>query len=118
MTNPNKGLRTTNRQEIEEVPYGVYVWMNPQGEVYGDEDGNVMNIFCMKGDQRAIRALTEAAKHHGAGEGRPVWWSGRRPVSDEEYEMQQHRESLGLVPDPFDLGAIRDEERARRLRND
>lgn len=113
-----KGLKTTGKQVVEEVPYGMYVWQTPDGEVLGDDDGNVMNIFCMKGDRRAIAALTDAAKYYGFPEGKPVWWSGKRPISDEELAEQEMRERLGLVPDPLDYGAIRDEARAKRYRND
>lgn len=111
----NEGFRTTNREVVEEVPYGMYVWQTPDGEVLGDSDGNIMNVFCMKGDRRAIAAITEAARHYGYPEGKPVWWSGKRPITDEEYEEQLMREKLGLTPDPLDIGAIRDEMRAKRL---
>lgn len=110
----NNGLKRTGAEVIEEAPYGMYVWQNPNGEVFGDDDGNVMNVFCRKGDLRAINALVEAARYWGAGEGRPVWWSGKRRISDEELEMQEARERLGLVPDPLDFGAIRDEMRHKR----
>lgn len=110
----DNGLTTTNREVIEEVPYGMYVWQTPDGEVLGDDDGNVMNVFCMKGDRRAIAALADAARHYGFPEGKPVWWSGKRRVTDEELQEQQTREKLGLTPDPLDYGAIRDEMRAKR----
>lgn len=110
----NNGIRTTNRQLVEEVPYGMYVWQTPDGEVLGDGDGNVMNVFCMKGDRKAIAALADAARHYGFAEGKAVWWSGKRRISDEELEEQQMREKLGLVADPLDAGAIRDEMRAKK----
>jgi hypothetical protein len=110
----NPGLKTTNREAVEEVPWGMYVWQNPDGDVFADDEGNVMNVFCMKGDRKAMKALAEAAKHWGAGEGKPVWWSGKRRIDDEELEYQQLRERMGLVPDPLDLGALRDEARARK----
>lgn len=92
----------------------MYVWQTPDGETLGDSDGNIMNVFCMKGDLRAVNALAEAAKHYGFPEGRPVWWSGKRRINDEELEEQQMREKFGLVPDPLDIGAIKDEARAKR----
>jgi hypothetical protein len=116
-----KGIKTTNREAVEEVPYGMYVWQNPDGEIFGDDDGNVMNVFCMKGDREAIRALAEAAKYYGAGEGKPVWWSGKRRITDEELEYQQMRERMGLIPDPLDYGAQRDAaiaDHVNRNRND
>lgn len=114
MNEVNKGLKTTGRQVVEEVPYGMYVWQTPDGEVLGDGDGNIMNVFCMKGDQKSIRALAEAARHYGFPEGEAVWWSGKRRITDEEYEEQLARERMGLVADPLDYGAIKDEMRAQR----
>jgi len=107
-------LTTTSVKPIEEVPYGVYVWRCSDGEFLGDGDGNVMNIFAMKSDVTAIRKIAEAAKHYGFPEGEAVFWSGRRPISDEEYAQQRAREKLGLVPDPLDYGAIADEQRTKR----
>lgn len=108
-------LKTTGRNVVEEVPYGMYVWRCADGEIAGDGDGNIMNVFCMKGDKAAIKAITNAAHYYGFGEGGQVeWWSGKRPISDEQYEEQLARQEAGLVPDPLDYGAIRDEERALR----
>lgn len=107
-------LKTTGKRFIEEQPWGLYVWQTPDGEILGDDDGNIMNVFCMKGDRKAVAALADAARHYGHPEGKPVFWSGKRRISDEELEEQKMREKLGLVPDPLDIGAIRDEERARR----
>jgi len=115
MSNETKGLKSTGRRQVEEVPYGMYVWETPDGEVLGDGDGNIMNVFCMKGDRKAIAALAEAARHYGFPEGKPVWWSGKRRITDEELEEQEARARLGLTPDPLDYGAIRDEEMGRRL---
>jgi len=109
------GLKTTNRRQVEEVPWGMYVWECADGEILG-QDGDIMNVFCLKGDRKALAALHEAAKHYGHGDGKAVWWSGKRRVTDEELEEQQTREKLGLTPDPWDLGALRDEAMAQRVR--
>lgn len=106
-------LKTTNKQVVDEYAYGMYVWQTPDGEILGDGD-NIMNVFCMKGDRKAIAALTEAARGYGFPEGQPVWWPGKRRVSDEEYEHQRMREQAGLVPDPLDWRAIQEEEKALR----
>lgn len=90
----------------------MYVWRTPDGEVLGDDDGNVMNVFCIKGDRKALAALADAARHYGHPEGEPVWWSGKRRVTDEELEEQEMRGRMGLTPDPLDYGAIKDEMRA------
>lgn len=111
-------LVTTNREMVEEVPYGMYVWeIEEDGEkkVLGDDEGNIMNVFCMKGDRKAIKALADAARYYGFPEGKPIWWSGKRRVTDEELEEQQMRERFGLTPDPLDYGAIMDALRERKL---
>lgn len=110
----NKGLTTTNRQVIEETSWGMYVWQTPDGEVLGDADGNIMNVFTTKGNRKSIQALADAARHYGFPEGKAVWWPGKRRITDEELEEQQARERWGLVPDPLDIGALRDEARARK----
>lgn len=107
-------FNTTNKQIIEEVPYGMYVWECSDGEVLGDDEGNVMNVFCMKGDRKAIDVITQAARHYGFPDGKAVWWSGKRPITDEELQEQQTREKLGMIADPLDYGAIRDEMRAKK----
>ncbi len=92
----------------------MYVWRNKDGDIVGDDDGNTMNVFCMKGDQKAIKAITDAAAYYGFPEGQAEWWSGARQITDEELEEQQARERLGLVADPLDYGAIKDEEKRRQ----
>lgn len=111
-------LKTTNRQVIKEVPWGVYVWQCPDGEFLGDDEGNfLLTDVVEEGNPAAIKAITDAARHYGFPDGKPVYWSGKRPISDEEYERQLARAEAGLVPDPFDIGAIRDEERGLRAEN-
>lgn len=107
-------LKTTNRSQVEEVPWGMYVWQTPDGEVLGDDEGNVMNVFVWepKGRAAARQALREAARYWGHPEGAPVWWSGVRPIDDEQLAYQTERAKQGLVPDPLDIGAIQDEMRA------
>lgn len=112
----NPGFRRASRKIIDDGPrYGMYVWELPDGEIAGDGDGNIMNVFCMRGDRKAIEALADAAKHYGFPDGKPLWWAGKRRISDEELEEQQTRERLGLTPDPLDFGAYRDELRSRNV---
>lgn len=106
-------MKTTNRQFIKELPWGMMVWQTPDGAVLGDDDGNVMHVFCSDTDpvrlQAAEKAIAEAAAFYGSPEGKPVFWSGKRPISDEEHQSQLARAAAGLVPDPLDIGAINDE---------
>jgi hypothetical protein len=111
-----KGLKSLGRQQVEEVPYGMYVWELPSGEVLGDGEDNIMNVFCMKGNRKAIAALAAAARSYGFPEGKPVWWAGKRRINDEELEEQQQREKFGLEPDPLNYPALRDQMRERHGR--
>lgn len=86
----------------------------PDGRWAGDSKGRFMNIYAKKGDLVALKKFHEVAKSYGITEGGPVFLSGKRPVTDEEYQEQVQRAKLGLVPDPLDQGVLRDELRFRR----
>jgi len=91
---------------VEEVNYGVYVWQMPDKSIVRDEDGNTLSIPSMRGDIRQIQKLKNAARREGLTEGRPLFFSGHRQVTEEELEEQKARAELGLVPDPQDLPAM------------
>jgi hypothetical protein len=114
-------LKTTNKQVIQEVPYGMLVWECPDGEILGDDEGNIMHVFTTNQDpvkyQASVRALTQAAASYGFPEGRAVFWAGRRPITDEELEHQLARAEAGLIPDPLDIAAIREEAQALKIQN-
>ncbi len=109
-------LTTTNKEVVEEEPWGTFVFECNDGEILGDGEGRLLCIFGFKGDRSKIEALQKVAKHYGYGpdEGRVVYWSGVRPVSDEEREEQEQRMRMGLVPDPLDYGAIMDEMKYKK----
>lgn len=101
--------RVKRMTPIEEVNYGLYVWQMPDGGFVCDEDGNYMNIAAIKGDIRKINALKQFAKDWGVEDGQPVWMSGHRQVTDDEYEEQKQRLEWGLVPDELDVPAIKED---------
>lgn len=104
-------LTTTNRELIEEVPFGTYVFRCADGSYMGDGEGRLMCILGMKGDREKVKKLYEAAKHYNKEEaemGEVEFWSGQRPVSDEEYDEQLARQDSGLIADPLDVGAYMD----------
>jgi hypothetical protein len=115
--NQGLNLKTTRKQEVEEVPYGMYVWELPTGEILGDDEGNVMNCFVWEKKDRpkAVAAIKQAAKSYGFPEGKAVWWSGRRPIDDEELERQLERAKEGFTPDPLDIAGIRAEAQELKL---
>lgn len=95
--------------QVEEVPYGTYVWMMPDGKIVTDENGNYMCVFSTKGNVSKINSLKNLAKEYGVEEGKPMFISGARPISDDEYEEQKQRLEWGLVPDEKDLPALKED---------
>jgi len=85
---------------------GIYVWQLPSGKYFTDGDGNALSIESMINDQSKIKELTDAAKYYGQPEGKAVFFSNVRKISDEEYSEQQDRMSQGLIPSTNDLGAF------------
>jgi len=94
---------------VEEVNYGTYLWQMPNGALVSDEEGNFMCIYAIKGDVKKITELRNFAKSYGVEEGEPVWFSGHRPVSQEEYENQKQRMDWGLVADEWDIPALKED---------
>lgn len=95
--------------EVEEVNYGVYIWQMPDDSIIADEEGNYLSIEAIKGDVKKIKALRDAVKDYGIEEGQPLWLSGHRKISDEEYQYQKQRLELGLVADEWDLPALKED---------
>lgn len=104
----------------------MWVWECADGLILANENGDIMHTFCSDQDparmEAAKKALTDAAYHYGYGEGgKAVFWSGKHPISDEELQNQLDRAAAGLVPDPLDINAIREEmegiQHERQTRN-
>jgi hypothetical protein len=92
----------------EETTLGIYVW-EIDGKWVGDDEGNYLSITSMKDNKERIEALRKAVSGYGIDRGQPLFLSGRRKIDDEEYQYQQSRLNLGLVPDPLDVGNYKDE---------
>ena len=99
---------------VDEVKYGVYVWMLPDGSYFSDGDGNVLSIAAEKGDIRRIENLQKFAKIYGQPDGTPLFLSGHRKITEAEYQEQMYRMMNDQIADQYDIGAYADE--ARRLR--
>lgn len=95
------------------TPYGIYVWVLPNGEVFKDDDGNVLNIPSMKGDLDKISNIKQAAAYYGQPDGQPSFIPGVGRVTEEEYQQDLYMMSEGQTP-YGDTGAWRDAGRARR----
>lgn len=107
-------IKTTRKSIVEETDFGVYLWMMPDGSVVTDDEQNYLSINAKKGDKQRIQQITDVAKSLGLGEGEPYFVAGPRKIDDEEYEYQKQRGRMGLVPDPLDVGALRDEMKAMK----
>lgn len=97
----------------------MWVWQCSDGEFAGDDAGNFMHVFVWdirneEVNEAAKKALSQAARSFGFGDGKPVFWQGKRPIDDEQLEIQLARAEAGLTPDPFDIAAIREEEEMMR----
>ena len=99
---------------VDDIKYGVYVWMLPDGTYFSDGEGNVLSIAAEKGDIKRIENLCKFAKIYGQPEGTPVFLSGRRKISDSEFQEQVYRMMNDQIPDEYDVGAYLDEIKSRR----
>lgn len=93
---------------VQETPYGLYVWRMPNGQIVGDDEERFLSIAAKEGDLSKIVELQRAVRHYGITEGGPLFLPGRRKVTDEEYAEQVARMEMGLTPDPYDVGALKD----------
>ena len=94
---------------VEESSFGLYVWLTDEGSIVADDSGNYLNIEAMKGDEKKIELLKQAARECGIEGGKAAFMSGYRRVTDEEYAYQKQRMDWGLIPDELDLPAFKEE---------
>ena len=110
---------TTNMRAVEEANYGVYVWNVNSGDQQGilvNEDGDPLRINAFRGDLKKIGELSRAAAHYGFPHGEPVFWSGRRAISDSEYADQLARHQAGELADPYDIPALIEQQKRQNGR--
>jgi hypothetical protein len=99
---------------IDSASIGLYLWQLPNGEYLSDNEGNFLNVASRKDDLVKMTKLRQVAAHYGYPEGQPVYYSGARRVTDEEFDIQIQRMIAGLIPDEYDVGAYMDEARYRK----
>jgi hypothetical protein len=99
---------------VGEMQHGVYLWQLPDGRFLDDGDGHFLSINSMKGDISRMATIAKTAASLGYPVGQPAFQAGHRQVSDSEYDRQMERLLDGETPDEYDIGALLDEERARR----
>lgn len=88
--------------------WGLYFWRLPDGHLFHDGQGNLLNIPSMKNDLAKMSEIRSAAAHYGKPEGEPWFYAGIKRATDEEYSEQMERMKDGLIPNLDDLGAIHD----------
>jgi hypothetical protein len=86
--------------------WGLYFWKLPDGHLFRDGEGRMLNIPSVKGDIGQIAKIKEAAAHYGQPEGEPWFYAGVNRATDEEYEEQLDRLDQGLIPSLNDIGAV------------
>jgi hypothetical protein len=99
---------TIKRTIIPESKFGVYVWEMPDGRVVANEQGDYFNIPAKFGDQKRIAQMRDAVKDFGITTGKVKFMSGRRRVSESEYEDQLERLLDNKVADPYDPGQFKE----------
>ena len=103
VTHVDKG---TGQRAMFGYEWGLYFWKLPDGHLFRDEEGNMLNIPSVKGDLGQMAKLRAAAAHYGQPEGEPWFYAGVGRATDEEYEEQKARLREGLIPSLNDFGAV------------
>jgi len=95
---------------VHEFDWGIFVALDSDGKYIVNED---RDHLCIQGTltkkHEAIAALRIAAKEHGFDNIKVEFRSGARLVTQSEYEDQVARQEAGLLADPFDPGALKDD---------
>ena len=86
--------------------WGLYFWRLPDGHLFKDEEGRLLNITSVKGDLSQMSKLMKAAAHYGQPDGTPWFYAGVNRATDEEYAEQLDRLGQGLIPSLNDIGAV------------
>jgi hypothetical protein len=98
--------------------WGLYFWRLPNGHLFHDGNGNLLNIPSMKNDLGKISEIRKAAAHFGQPEGEPWFYPGIKRATDEEYSEQVERMKSGLIPNLNDLGAVHDAQKTLSMYGD
>lgn len=98
--------------------WGLYFWKLPNGHLFHDGQGNLLNIPSMKHDLSKISELMRAASHFGQPEGTPWFYAGINRATDEEHSEQLDRMKNGLIPNINDMGAVYDAQQTLKRYGD
>lgn len=98
--------------------WGLYFWKLPDGHLFKDEEGRLLNIPSVKNDIGQIAKLRDAARSYGQPEGEPWFYAGINRSTDEEYQEQLDRLDQGLIPSLNDIGAVAAAKKSLELYGD
>ncbi len=86
--------------------WGLYFWKKPDGHLFGDGEGRLLNIPSVKGDIGQIAKIRAEAAANGMPDGEPWFYAGANRATDDEYQEQLDRLDQGLIPSLNDFGAV------------
>ena len=86
--------------------WGLYFWRLPDGHLFKDNEGRMLNIPSVEGDIGQMNKLRQAAASYGQPDGSPWFYAGVNRATDDEYDEQVERMNEGLIPSLNDFGAI------------
>lgn len=103
-------MKKSKASYVSETNIGIYVWRLPDGSYLAD-GLDILSKTAVRGDIKAMGAISRAAAYHGYPDGTPEFQEGFRKISDEEFLIQLDRARKGLIPDTQDIGNYQDEMR-------
>lgn len=86
--------------------WGMYFWKLPDGHLFGDGEGRLLNIPSVKGDIGQMAKIRSEAAINGQPDGEAWFYAGAGRATDEEYSEQLNRLEEGLIPSLNDFGAV------------
>ena len=98
--------------------WGLYFWRLPDGHLFKDDEGRMLNIPSVRGDIGQIVKLKQAAAHYGQPDGEPWFYAGVNRATDDEYQEQLDRLDQGLIPSLNDIGAVAAAKKSLELYGD
>jgi hypothetical protein len=108
----------TGQRAMFGYEWGLYFWRLPDGHLFKDEEGRLLNIPSVKDDLGQMAKIRQAAAHYGQPEGEPWFYAGVNRTTDEEYAEQLDRLNGGLLPTMNDLGAVQAAKKTAQLYGD
>lgn len=108
----------TGQKAMFGFEWGLYFWRLPDGHLFKDDEGRMLNIPSIKGDISQMAKIRQAAASYGQPDGEPWFYAGVNRATDEEYEEQVDRLNAGLIPSMNDLGAVAAAKKSHKLYGD